>query len=410
MIPQMSACAYAVILYVGRACSNRSMKKAGAAVDGGEEKEDRRLPLLLIGRSLLRGLLDKNRESKAARCVLREPRMPSRDRVMGHRRSLRVFPSPSSTNSTYPYRIDQSSSWSEVRVLSYLYCNQPRVPPSSLPTSVEIVVFLLRSSPVQSSPVQSSQIKMHPTAWLSFALVGLAVATPHGQHEHVEDSAVDKTPLPSPLNSPTPSITGTCRGHGNHWHCPDGVPEPTTPPAQKTTTQGEMTGHGHAEPTGTSCTPHHGHWDCPSGVPEPTTQPAQDTTAQGEDTDHDHAEPTGTSCTPHHGHWDCPSGVPEPTTPPAQDATAQGEKTGHGHAEPTGTSCTPHGDHWHCPSGVSRPATPPATFGSQTASRNSSSTFASPSVTASPAAAAAGGRPAAPFFAAAAFFVGAIIL
>ncbi|KFY20223.1 hypothetical protein V493_07720, partial [Pseudogymnoascus sp. VKM F-4281 (FW-2241)] len=32
--------------------------------------------------------------------------------------------------------------------------------------------------------------------------------------------------------------SGECEAHGDHWHCPEGVTEPTTPPGAVATTTG----------------------------------------------------------------------------------------------------------------------------------------------------------------------------
>lgn len=122
-------------------------------------------------------------------------------------------------------------------------------------------------------------------------------------------------------------------------HCPSGIPEPTTPPpaeaaeatASSTPTEVSASTTTTSEAAKTACEPHGDHWHCPSEIAEPTTSPAA--TATGEDhdhenhdqdehdhEDHDH-EVTATTCEPHGGHWHCPSGVAEPTTPPAVSIT-----------------------------------------------------------------------------------------
>lgn len=76
------------------------------------------------------------------------------------------------------------------------------------------------------------------------------------------------------------SATGSCEPHGDHWHCPSGVPKPTTPPAQ-TQTGAKPTATGddhddhddHDHGNGKECTPHNDHWHCPSGVSAPTYPP-----------------------------------------------------------------------------------------------------------------------------------------
>ncbi|KMP00029.1 hypothetical protein CIRG_00171 [Coccidioides immitis RMSCC 2394] len=124
-----------------------------------------------------------------------------------------------------------------------------------------------------------------------------------------------------------------CEPHGDHWHCPPGVPEPTTSTTASQPTNG---------PPADECEPHGDHWHCPPGVPEPTTPPPA-------------SQPTNSApageCEPHGDHWHCPPGVPEPTTPPRSSPS---QTNG-----PPADECEPHGDHWHCPPGVPEPTTPP---------------------------------------------------
>ncbi|KAH8706978.1 hypothetical protein GQ44DRAFT_763822 [Phaeosphaeriaceae sp. PMI808] len=86
--------------------------------------------------------------------------------------------------------------------------------------------------------------------------------------------------------SDTGSVTasGACEPHDDHWHCPAGVPKPTTPPAVAAwisvtsagtivSTSSAADNHSHAA-SATTCEPHNDHWHCPSGVPKPSTLPA----------------------------------------------------------------------------------------------------------------------------------------
>lgn len=122
----------------------------------------------------------------------------------------------------------------------------------------------------------------------------------------------------------TMSATGeACEAHGDHWHCPSGVPEPTTPPAAVSESVSATPVSTPAESSATSaaasCEAHGDHWHCPSGVSEPTTPPPAETTGAHTD-DHDHHdehEATASACEAHGDHWHCPSGIAEPTTPPA---------------------------------------------------------------------------------------------
>ncbi|KAF2183783.1 hypothetical protein K469DRAFT_710151 [Zopfia rhizophila CBS 207.26] len=120
-----------------------------------------------------------------------------------------------------------------------------------------------------------------------------------------------------------PSLTESvgCEPHGDHWHCPSGVPEPTTPPAVTASESHDHDDDDHTIPLTASgaCEPHGDHWHCSSGVSEPLTPPPA--TATHSDDDHDNVLTGTASCEPHGDHWHCPSGIPEPTTPPAAAAT-----------------------------------------------------------------------------------------
>ncbi|KAF2106178.1 hypothetical protein BDV96DRAFT_591319 [Lophiotrema nucula] len=70
------------------------------------------------------------------------------------------------------------------------------------------------------------------------------------------------------------TATASCEPHGDHWHCPSGVAEPTTPPAITTSESHTNEDDHEHEATATTCEPHGDHWLCPSGVAEPTTIPA----------------------------------------------------------------------------------------------------------------------------------------
>ncbi|KAL5386696.1 hypothetical protein DPSP01_004060 [Paraphaeosphaeria sporulosa] len=132
------------------------------------------------------------------------------------------------------------------------------------------------------------------------------------------------------LSQDTVSATGAaCEPHGDHWHCPSGVPEPTIPPA--------------AEPPETGAS---------------ATAPATVSTANSANA----ATTEASTCEPHGDHWHCPSGVSEPITPPPATATGEDhdhDEDDHDH-EATASTCEPHGDHWHCPSGVAEPTFLPA--------------------------------------------------
>ncbi|KAK0739362.1 hypothetical protein B0T21DRAFT_141241 [Apiosordaria backusii] len=141
----------------------------------------------------------------------------------------------------------------------------------------------------------------------------------------------------TPTSAPSSSAVGECEPHGDHWHCPPGVPEPTTPPSsQPTATVSEPSGE---------CEAHGDHWHCPPGVAEPTAPPPPSSTAQP-------TAPGAGECEAHGDHWHCPPGVAEPTTPPSPSSPVHQTSPGSG-------ECEAHGDHWHCPPGVAEPTTQP---------------------------------------------------
>ncbi|KAF2002428.1 hypothetical protein P154DRAFT_520912 [Amniculicola lignicola CBS 123094] len=114
------------------------------------------------------------------------------------------------------------------------------------------------------------------------------------------------------------SAASTCVAHEDHWDCPSGVPEPTTPPQALSLSTTVTSSHTISLTASGVCEAHDDHWHCPSGVPEPTTPPAHT-----DDHDHDHEDvaSTATACEAHGDHWHCPSGVAEPTTKPATVTT-----------------------------------------------------------------------------------------
>jgi hypothetical protein len=129
--------------------------------------------------------------------------------------------------------------------------------------------------------------------------------------------------------------TSTCVAHEDHWDCPSGVAEPTTPPPSSTATAADLQSTSDSfslsVTAATTCEPHGDHWHCPSGVSEPTTAPAASATEE------DTVEATATTCEPHGDHWHCPSGVAEPTTEPAEATTTSG---GAGQASASSSSPT----------------------------------------------------------------------
>ncbi|XP_014553534.1 hypothetical protein COCVIDRAFT_107491 [Bipolaris victoriae FI3] len=103
-----------------------------------------------------------------------------------------------------------------------------------------------------------------------------------------------------------------CEPHGDHWHCADGVPEPTTPPTPE-----QLASFSAAEAAEDS-TP-------ASAIASRTSSGSvlvtPSSTHSHDDDDHDHDDDdhvaTASTCEPHGDHWHCPSGVAEPTAPPA---------------------------------------------------------------------------------------------
>ncbi|KAG6039944.1 hypothetical protein E4U19_002239 [Claviceps sp. Clav32 group G5] len=199
---------------------------------------------------------------------------------------------------------------------------------------------------------------MHVKSLLSICLIGQAALVVAQTSATETGSAASRSALP-----PSPTGSGVCEPHGDHWHCH----------AATSTDTGSAVDTVSASATAASCVPHNDHWHCPSGVAKPSTPPAQtqsgakpttsDIDDDDDDDDDDHHHDTSKECTPHNDHWHCPSGVSKPATPPAQTqsgtkpsaSSASGNDNHHG----TDKECTPHEDHWHCPSGVLAPSTPP---------------------------------------------------
>ncbi|KAG6123314.1 hypothetical protein E4U13_007748 [Claviceps humidiphila] len=238
---------------------------------------------------------------------------------------------------------------------------------------------------------------MHVKSLLSICLISQAALVVAQTSTTETGSAASRSALP-----PSPTGSGVCEPHGDHWHCH----------AATSTDTGSVVDTVSASATAASCVPHNDHWHCPSGITKPSTPPAQtqsgaksttsdidDDDDDDDDDDHeDHHHDTSKGCTPHNDHWHCPSGVSAPTTPPAQ--TQSGTKpsassaSSDGNHHGTDKECTPHEDHWHCPSGVLAPSTPP-TAGMTTPaakSSNAATSTAAGAATSSAAQALAGGR------------------
>lgn len=144
----------------------------------------------------------------------------------------------------------------------------------------------------------------------------------------------------------SPAASATCEPHGDHWHCPKGVPQPELNPDGKPNPKFDKEKK--------ECEPHGDHWHCPEGVPQPEKNPDgspnpkadhdddHDHDHDDHDDDHDHDHGDGKQCTPHGDHWHCPEGVEEPDHPPPATSTgvtptASASQTG----SPTGASAAP---------------------------------------------------------------------
>ncbi|USP80498.1 hypothetical protein yc1106_07772 [Curvularia clavata] len=118
----------------------------------------------------------------------------------------------------------------------------------------------------------------------------------------------------------TVSVTesGACEPHGDHWHCANGVPEPTTPPTPE-----QLASHS-AEEAAENSTPASNAVSTTLNVVSSgtalITPSASSHSHDDDDHDDDHVA-TASTCEPHGDHWHCPSGVAEPTTPPAESAS-----------------------------------------------------------------------------------------
>ncbi|KAF2757853.1 hypothetical protein EJ05DRAFT_500382 [Pseudovirgaria hyperparasitica] len=127
---------------------------------------------------------------------------------------------------------------------------------------------------------------------MKFLAITLAAVLPAVLAQNMTDipPATGVSAAPSQVTDPTT----LCHAHGDHWHCPSGVPEPTTPPAPETddhddhdhtATGSEDPGPSPTESVG--CEPHGDHWHCDGprstgAVATPTTgESAPASTAAG---------------------------------------------------------------------------------------------------------------------------------
>ncbi|KAF9701724.1 hypothetical protein EKO04_000430 [Ascochyta lentis] len=119
---------------------------------------------------------------------------------------------------------------------------------------------------------------------------------PHDDHWHCPAGVAEPTTAPAAeasVDTVSATASGVCEPHDDHWHCPSGVAEPTFAPSAAsaitsaasgsiTTAPSASASHSHDDEddhshavTAATCEPHNDHWHCPSGVAEPTTAPAQ---------------------------------------------------------------------------------------------------------------------------------------
>ncbi|KAG9195456.1 hypothetical protein G6011_00577 [Alternaria panax] len=130
----------------------------------------------------------------------------------------------------------------------------------------------------------------------------------------------------------TVSVTagGDCEPHGDHWHCADGVPEPTTPPTpeQLASYSAEEAAEKTAASTPASTIASTTLTVVTSGSALVTASTSHN---HDDEDDHDH-EATASTCEPHGDHWHCPAGVAEPTTAPAETVSGTATVTASGDA------------------------------------------------------------------------------
>ncbi|KAL1607279.1 hypothetical protein SLS59_002242 [Nothophoma quercina] len=119
---------------------------------------------------------------------------------------------------------------------------------------------------------------------------------PHDDHWHCPAGVAEPTTAPAAASASVDIVSATassvCEPHDDHWHCPSGVAEPTYAPSAApaitsapaaSASASASASHSHDDDdddhshavTAATCEPHNDHWHCPSGVAEPTTAPAQ---------------------------------------------------------------------------------------------------------------------------------------
>ncbi|KFA76589.1 hypothetical protein S40288_09310 [Stachybotrys chartarum IBT 40288] len=112
----------------------------------------------------------------------------------------------------------------------------------------------------------------------------------HNDHWHCPPDVPEPSHFTTPSASEGTTSTesdGHCEAHGDHWHCPPGVAEPTqSPPSFPSSHISASTAPSPTLPTSAPvptstddpvegvCEPHGDHWHCPSGVPDPISPPS----------------------------------------------------------------------------------------------------------------------------------------
>ncbi|PVH99406.1 hypothetical protein DM02DRAFT_656459 [Periconia macrospinosa] len=89
---------------------------------------------------------------------------------------------------------------------------------------------------------------------LAYAFDNAPAVTPAG-YEALTTAALAKrtTSLPPRhCDAPSTQAATTCTPHDDHWHCPEGVPEPTTPPAESAATSGSSAASSSASSSASS--------------------------------------------------------------------------------------------------------------------------------------------------------------
>lgn len=169
-----------------------------------------------------------------------------------------------------------------------------------------VLVGLASAAPQEptTTPSATATCEPHTDHWHCPSGVPQPSLQPDGKpNPKYQGGEEDKEDAPAP--------TATCEPHTDHWHCPSGVPQPSVQPDGKPNPKykgddakegedkegdDEKEGHdGHDHDSDSKeCTPHGDHWHCPSGVPEPDHAPTQ-TTSAGAPAE---TSPSGTAASP----------------------------------------------------------------------------------------------------------------